>query len=231
MIKGLLGAAALLAASLMPGVASADRAVATANVNLRAGPSTGYPAVDVVPFGKDVRVHGCLRARSWCDVSVYGLRGWMSSNYLAFERRGRRYTGETAVRYIEAPVITFQVGDYWDRHYRARPFYRERARWERRRDLYDVAPPPPRREWRERRQRDRDWEDEDRYERRDDAGYERRDEERYERRARRDRDRSYGERSYEDGENFPPPPVPPQPRRSGEPAPGDELLGPASFDY
>lgn len=134
----LLGAAALLAAALVPGIASAaGTAIATGNVNLRAGPSTGYPAVNVVPRGEDVRVHGCLSNRSWCDVSFYGQRGWMSSNYIAFVNGGRRYVGAPAIRYIEAPTVTFTVGDYWERNYRNRDFYRDRARWAARRDLYD----------------------------------------------------------------------------------------------
>jgi len=29
-------------------------------------------------------------------------------------------------------VITFSFGKYWDDHYRGRPFYRDRDRWERR---------------------------------------------------------------------------------------------------
>ncbi|MBE7183413.1 MAG: SH3 domain-containing protein [Methylobacterium mesophilicum] len=139
MKRTLWGATALLAAVLLPGIASAaGTAIATGNVNLRAGPSTGYPAVNLVPRGQDVRVNGCLRNRSWCDVSYYGQRGWMSSNFIAFVNGGRRYVGAPAVRYIEAPTVTFTFGDYWDRNYRDRDFYRDRARWAARRDLYDA---------------------------------------------------------------------------------------------
>jgi len=28
------------------------------------------------------------------------------------------------------PVVSFEFGTYWDRHYRDRPWYRDRARWE-----------------------------------------------------------------------------------------------------
>ena len=112
MNKKILGAAALLAAMALPGIASAATAIATANVNLRAGPSTSYPAVNVVPSGYDVEVYGCLSNRSWCDVSYGPQRGWMSSNYLAYVESGRRYTGERVVTHIGAPVISFSVGSY-----------------------------------------------------------------------------------------------------------------------
>lgn len=143
----------LAGALLVPGAASAASAFATGNVNLRAGPSTAYPAVNVVGAGEDVHVFGCLSNRSWCDVDYYGQRGWMSSNYLAFEGRGQRYTGTRVVEIIRAPTVTFEVGSYWDDHYRDRSFYRERAGYDRdwRDDRREV-----RREWREDR---RDWRD------------------------------------------------------------------------
>ncbi len=120
----------LAGAMLVPGIASAATAFATGNVNLRAGPSTAYPAVNVVPAGNDVRVFGCLSNRSWCDVDYYGQRGWMSSNYLAFEQRGTRYTGTRVVERIAAPTVTFQIGTYWDDHYRDRSFYSDRGRYD-----------------------------------------------------------------------------------------------------
>lgn len=155
-----LSAAALVGAMLMPGMASAASfAIATTNVNLRAGPSTAYPAVNVVPSGQDVRVFGCLSNTSWCDVAYGPQRGWMSSNYIAYVESGRRYVGAPAVRYIAAPVVSFRVGSYWDDHYRDRSFYRERARWVSRGDFFDgppPPPPPPPGHWRPRPPRD-DW--------------------------------------------------------------------------
>lgn len=123
MIRTIMGAAMLMGGLATPALA-AGFAVATSDVNLRAGPSTAYPAVDVVPYGEDVRVHGCLRGRAWCDVSFAGQRGWMSSNYIAFVDGGRRYVGLPAVEAIEPPVISFSFGSYWDNYYRDRPFYR-----------------------------------------------------------------------------------------------------------
>ncbi|RFC62977.1 SH3 domain-containing protein [Fulvimarina endophytica] len=162
---------------------AAEKAIATADVNLRAGPSTSYPAVDIVGGGERVRVFGCLQTRSWCDVAFRGARGWMSSNYLAYLGQDRRYQGTRAVEIIAAPVITFEVGGYWDDHYRDRSFYRDRDRWQRRGGEGWAG-----------RDRDDRWSDRDgRYERgddrfgrrgdwRDDRGRDRRDARRYEER-------------------------------------------------
>lgn len=141
MLNKTIGAVALASALAMPGVAAAAAtAIATTDVNLRAGPSTQYPAVNVVQAGDGVRVFGCLSNRSWCDVAYGGQRGWMSSNYLAYVRGETRYVGPQVVTSIGAPVISFSFGSYWDNHYRDRSFYRDRARWDRddRRDLRDA---------------------------------------------------------------------------------------------
>ncbi|HDZ74417.1 MAG TPA: SH3 domain-containing protein [Aurantimonas coralicida] len=176
MNKMLLGLLAVVGSFALPATAdAAARAIATADVNLRAGPSTRYPAVDVVGGGDRVRVYGCLENRSWCDVGYDGQRGWMSSNYLAYAGGSRRYTGERAIRAIEAPVISFSIGGYWDDHYRARRFYRER-------DRYDGIYGP-----RYRRDRDR-IEERDRFDDRDDVRRERRAERRRELRQEERRD-------------------------------------------
>ena len=138
-MKKLIAITAALAGTIaLTGAAdAAGRAVAVTDLNLRAGPSTDYPAVDVIDGGNDVHVFGCLSNRSWCDVGYNGIRGWASSNYL--EPTGRPdYTGPRAVDRIGAPVITFSIGSYWDNHYRGRPFYRHRDRYDHgRRDGWD----------------------------------------------------------------------------------------------
>jgi uncharacterized protein YraI len=226
MMKKTLGAVTLLSALALPSMAMAATAIATTNVNLRAGPSTNYPAVNLVGSGDSVRVFGCLSTRSWCDVGFAGQRGWMSSNYLAFIERGRRYTGDRAIVALRAPVVSFTFGDYWDSHYRTRPFYRDRARWDRR--DWREGRREERRDWREGRgeeRRDRredgrdardgreDWRDEgsevrnDRRGERRDEGSEvrsdRRDDNRGDRNARRNwrDDRQNGEEDWRDSEN------------------------------
>lgn len=131
MLSKTVGALALVSAIAVPGIAqAAASAIATADVNLRAGPSTRYPVVDVVLDGDDVRVYGCLSDWSWCDVSYRGYRGWMSANYLAYFDDGRRYVGSSYIGRIGTPVISFSFGTYWDDHYRGRAFYRDRDRYD-----------------------------------------------------------------------------------------------------
>jgi uncharacterized protein YraI len=124
--------AMVLGASLLtPAIAQAATGFATADVNLRGGPGTNYPVIDVIPDNARVTIYGCIRGRSWCDVSYAGARGWMSENYLQANYRSRRVPLEPRVyRYLGIPGITFSFGNYWNRHYRDRPFYHNRHRWD-----------------------------------------------------------------------------------------------------
>lgn len=60
--------------------AQAAPAEATAHVNVRSGPGTGYGVVDVLAPGENVDVRGCQG--SWCMVEKSGPDGWVSANYL-----------------------------------------------------------------------------------------------------------------------------------------------------
>lgn len=164
MKKKLFGAIALLALIAVPALAeAATRGFATANVNMRSGPSTAYPAVVVIPDGAPLTIHGCLSDTPWCDVSFSYGRGWVAGRYIqALYRQNRVYVEPRYYRDLGVPVITFEVGRYWDRYYRDRDFYRERDRWRRPPPAggYWNAPPPwadrdrprpPREEWRDRR--------------------------------------------------------------------------------
>ncbi|PDT52349.1 MULTISPECIES: SH3 domain-containing protein [Sinorhizobium] len=127
-----LGAAALCALSLMPVLAEAAEGFATANVNMRSGPSTRYPAVTVIPSGESVEIHGCLADRPWCDVSFYGGRGWVAGLYVqALYRSNRVYVEPEYYRPLGIPTVVFEFDRYWDRNYRGRDFYRDRDRWRR----------------------------------------------------------------------------------------------------
>lgn len=130
---------------------AATRGFATANVNMRSGPSTAYPAVVVIPNGAPLTVHGCLSDTPWCDVSFVGGRGWVAGRYIATTyRQNRVYVEPRYYRDLGVPVITFEVGRYWDRYYRDRDFYRERDRWRRpppSGGYWNAAPPPPRADW------------------------------------------------------------------------------------
>lgn len=122
-------AVSLVAAVAAPSIAAAQDAVVTADLNMRAGPSTSFPVVDVIPERAPVDVHGCNDGYSWCDVSSQGSRGWVSASYLTYAAGGGyvpliEYTSE-----IEIPIITYSVGSYWDTYYRNRPWYGRRALW------------------------------------------------------------------------------------------------------
>lgn len=133
-------AAGLLAAIVIPAVAEAAPAYSTANVNMRSGPSTRYPAVIVIPYGARVEIQGCMQSANWCDVSFAGYRGWVSGTYLqALYSQRRVYVGPEYYRPLGIPSVTFSIDNYWGRYYRDRDFYRDRDRW--RGDDYRPRPP------------------------------------------------------------------------------------------
>ncbi|WP_049731242.1 SH3 domain-containing protein [Rhizobium ecuadorense] len=152
---------------LTPVIAQAAEGYSTANVNMRAGPSTRYPAVAVIPAGSSVEIRGCLSDLNWCDVEFYGGRGWVSGQYVqALYQQRRIYVGPQYYRPLGIPVIRFSVDNYWDRYYRNRDFYRERDRWSRGPDYYyrdrDNRDRDRDRDNRDRDNRDRDGRDRDR---------------------------------------------------------------------
>jgi uncharacterized protein YraI len=130
-LKSMILAAGVFAAFALSGEAAAANAFTTGNVNMRAGPSVDYPRITTIRAGASVQVHGCVRNWSWCDTSWRGYRGWVSGRYLQLVYRDRRvYLPDYGPR-IGLPIISFQIGTYWDRHYRDRRFYRDRDRWHR----------------------------------------------------------------------------------------------------
>lgn len=141
MKRFLMAAAATVVVMVAPSLAqAATSGFATANVNMRSGPSTGYPAVTVVPVGAPITIHGCMSNVNWCDVSFAGGRGWVSGSYIQTSyRQNRVYVQPDYYQSLGIPTVTFEVDNYWDRHYRNRDFYRDRDRWDRR-----PPPPPPR---------------------------------------------------------------------------------------
>ena len=146
---------------LAPVIAQAAEGYSTANVNMRAGPSTRYPAVAVIPAGSPVEIRGCLSDVNWCDVEFYGGRGWVSGQYVQVLYQQRRiYVGPQYYRPLGIPVIRFSVDNYWDRYYRNRDFYRERNRWSRGPDYY-YRDRDNRDRARDRDSRDRDWRNRD----------------------------------------------------------------------
>ncbi|HEV7308247.1 SH3 domain-containing protein [Ensifer sp.] len=167
MKKFILRVAAVCALLAAPALAEAAEGFATANVNMRSGPSTRYPAVSMIPAGESVEIHGCLADLPWCDVSFYGGRGWVAGRYVQADyRRNRVYVEPRYYRPLGIPTVVFQFDSYWDRNYRGRDFYRDRDRWRRGPDWVDDR--RDRRDWERQRERDRrDWERDRRQEQRD----------------------------------------------------------------
>lgn len=123
----------IIAGLTMLGTAAAQAApgFSTANVNIRTGPDTDFPSVGVIPEGDDLDIRGCLKDESWCDVIWAGNRGWVFSEYLAFEQRGGGYVSlpDVGPAAFAIPIVAFAAREYWDRHYVGRPWYKDRARW------------------------------------------------------------------------------------------------------
>ena len=128
-MKRILSVAAL---SLFATTAAfAGQGYVTINVNLRAGPDSGYPDVAMLQGGTPVAIEGCVDGWSWCDVAYGDSRGWVPANYLQQEYQGQRVlVPEYGVR-IGIPVVSFVFGSYWDSYYRDRSWYGSRERWSR----------------------------------------------------------------------------------------------------
>jgi uncharacterized protein YraI len=119
----------ILAGLAFPAAASAATARVTADLNMRAGPSTGFPVVTTVNDGAEVGVHGCVKGYSWCDVTWAGNRGWVYAAYLTYPYHDRYVPIVEYGDEIDLPIIAFSVGTYWDDYYRGRPWYHRRDHW------------------------------------------------------------------------------------------------------
>lgn len=118
--------ALVLWAALVPAASAATVAVATSNVNLRAGPATGYPVVTVVPAGARIVTHGCVAGYSWCDIAFGAFRGWVAAPYIQVVYRGAPVILTPAVAPVVGVVVVPYGRAYWDTWYVAYPWY---GRW------------------------------------------------------------------------------------------------------
>lgn len=113
----------------LPAFAMAADGYATGNVNLRAGPDISYPRIDTIPAGAPVDIQGCTSGWEWCDVIYRDERGWVAGNFIQYIYNNQDVLVPQYGAQIGIPIISFVIGTYWDRYYRDRPFYRDRARW------------------------------------------------------------------------------------------------------
>ncbi len=122
------GLAALLAATGIQ-AARAAPGIVVQNVNLRAGPDTGYPLIEPLDAGTPVQIFGCLDGWTWCDVATADARGWAAGPTLQVVYDNQPVYLAQYGAAVGLGFIGFEVGDYWGRYYRNRPFYGERDRF------------------------------------------------------------------------------------------------------
>lgn len=139
-MKALATILATLVGVSAPAFALAEPAWLTTEVGLMAGPDDEYPLIDSLPAGIEVDVQGCTDGWEWCDVLAGDERGWVSGDALQFDDRGQWVPLPEYAPSYGVPIVTFVIGNYWDRYYRYQPFYSYRHDW------YRWSPPP--RNWR-----------------------------------------------------------------------------------
>jgi uncharacterized protein YraI len=127
-------------------LASAQTAITTRAVTVRAGPDGSFPPVTWLVGGTSLAVVGCLATWRWCDVGAGRDRGWISARYLAYTFNGREITIRDGGPQLGLPSIEFSIVPYWDEHYQGRPFFGRRLYWQNRMENRAPAPAwrPPR---------------------------------------------------------------------------------------
>ena len=102
---------------------AATSGISVTSVNLRAGPSTRYPVVTVLPRNASLAVYGCSADRSWCDIDWGGSRGWVAASYIQVFYRGQPTVLTASVApAVGIATVAFSVA-YWDAHYHAQPWH------------------------------------------------------------------------------------------------------------
>jgi uncharacterized protein YraI len=128
LIKALSVLLAALAA--IPATTLAQQlASASGYVNLRAGPARDYPIIARLPAGIDISVIGCLSDYRWCDVIAGPDRGWVYAGNIVYPYQDANVPLLSYGPVIGIGIIAFDLDHYWHRHYRARPWYRQRQYW------------------------------------------------------------------------------------------------------
>lgn len=129
MMRNYVLVAAVLAAALpiSPAVARQMNGYTVRSTTMYAGPESDYPAVQRLRRNSGVVVYGCLSDWSWCDASNRYDRGWIAGRDIVVNYQGRR---RSIMPSMGIGILSFVFGSYWDSHYRSRPFYAERPRWE-----------------------------------------------------------------------------------------------------
>jgi uncharacterized protein YraI len=144
MQQKLILAAMLAGAALFNSQSAIAGSYAVTEINMRAGPSTHYPSIGILPEGISLHVFGCTKGYRWCDVEASGRRGWVSAAYIDVDYDAHRVRVPVYVREVDeptVPTVSFNINTYWSSHYSDYEFYHEMNSW----DDYDWeadAPPP-----------------------------------------------------------------------------------------
>jgi hypothetical protein len=127
-----IGKGALVGSFLIASVAvaTAAPAVVTGDLNLRAGPGTGYGVMTVLPAGATVDAWRC--SGNWCRVDYAGYSGFASASYLDI---GGYAAAPPPAVYVGPRILRPRV--YWGgprwRHHRHHHWrhrhWRHRHRW------------------------------------------------------------------------------------------------------
>ena len=117
-------------ALLVPLLAGAQLARISTDADLRSGPADDYPLVATLSTGVQVSVQGCVPDYSWCDVLVAGttdLQGWVYGGNLVYPYQSSWVPILGYGPQIGLVVEPFLLDEYWERHYRDRPWYPDRG--------------------------------------------------------------------------------------------------------
>lgn len=98
---------AAVAFTAMTAIASAQTgAVATTDLNVRAGPGPQYPVTGMIAAGAPADLGGCLDNSKWCQVNTADGMGWVYSDYLSIDMNGT--ASVVTESRSSVPVVTYE---------------------------------------------------------------------------------------------------------------------------
>ena len=100
----LLGSALVVAAA--PAMAE-TMAMASTDLNYRAGPGVGFEVLGVIPADSEVTVVGCMTDSQWCEVNVDGTMAYAYGDYLMATEDSMALRGESTTA-VEVQTVTYE---------------------------------------------------------------------------------------------------------------------------
>jgi uncharacterized protein YraI len=95
-----------LALLVVAGAGARRARLSTAHLNLQQ-PGHQYPVVGMMEYNVRTDITGCIADYSWCSMTVAGLSGWASAEYLVIDKGGEvmQVTGpDSGIPVVEAAV-------------------------------------------------------------------------------------------------------------------------------